>query len=219
MRRAGATVALAREAARRRSAILASLLAHGAVLAALIVAKPIGFRLSEVTVVEVSLIDAADVAPAPPEDTAGGSADSRSPETAPALLAGAAIAFLTETLRTREPAHEAPAHRLAPTQSAWAGLPVLAGAYAAGPAMRTIDWNAPLAMTTCFGPPDGARDLTSSNPDIPRACKAKFVMAAARMAPGKRDKNYDPNEPTSIFNIDQVPVVTDWDIMLNQMLR
>src|SRR5262249_427856 len=71
----------------------------------------------------------------------------------------------------------------------------------------------------CLALHKGGDNGASSDPAKQQRCKAKFATITGSTPPARRDKNYDPIEPTALHNIDWVPVLTDWDILLGQMSR
>jgi hypothetical protein len=194
---------------RERSAALASVLAHVAALVAILVARPDGLPRKAVEVIEVSVVTEVEIA-APPSDSFAGAGPADA-----SISPGAGIAYLGETLHAAG-AQSAPPDWTTPN-SALGNMRTIAKA--AVRATARLEWNTSAQALDCLALRNGDSSIVSRDPTMPQMCKGKLVAALGWTRPVHRDKNYAATQPTSLFNIDWVPVLTDWDILLNQMLR
>jgi len=196
-------IALCRDVTRRQSGVLVSVLVHSAALLALVLAKPNVSPPPAVHVIEVSLVLADPAIPALPAQS-----PTTSPPAHPIESADAAGAR-----RARPPSDWAAA-----PSSALGRMPAMSKLYASLYGRLEIDWGIAGALD-CLALHKGGDNGASSDPAKQQRCKAKFATITGSTPPARRDKNYDPIEPTALHNIDWVPVLTDWDILLGQMSR
>ena len=205
--RARSRLALCRGAMGRQSGLLVSLLAHAAALPALILAKssvtpPTGTQVIEASIVTVSPTLTALPSRPPPETP---------PERLPADAPHAAEPV--------DVADAAPAPNwVAASTSALGRMPAMSKLYASLYGKVAIDWGLTGALD-CLAFDNGGRIAAASDPAQQQTCKAQLLAVARPASPARRDKNYDPIEPTSLHSIDWVPVLTDWDILLGGMAR
>jgi len=205
--RARSRLAPCRRAMGRRSGLLVSLLAHATAVLALILAKPIVTPPAGIQAIEVSIVMGSPAITALP---------ARPPLESPSERLHADAPHATEPV---DAADAAPAANwvAAPT-SALGRMPAMSKLYAALYGKVAIDWGLTGALD-CLAFDNGGRTAAASDPAQQQTCKAQLLAIARPASPARRDKNYDPIEPTSLHNINWVPVLTDWDILLGGMAR
>ena len=205
--RARSRLARCRRAMGRRSGLLVSLLAHVAALLALILVKPSVTPPAGIQVIEVSIVMGSPAITALP---------SRPPLESPPERLPADAPHATEPVDVAD-ATPAP-NWVAAATSALGRMPAMSKLYAALYGKVAIDWGLTGALD-CPAFDNGGRTAAASDPAQQQTCKAKLLAVARPASPARRDKNYDPIEPTSLHNIDWVPVLTDWDILLGGISR
>ena len=205
--RARSRLALCRRAMGRRPGLLGSLLAHATALLALILAKPSVIPPAGMQVIEVSIVMTSPAITALP---------SRPPLESPPERLHADAPHATEPVDAANAAR-AP-NWVAASASALGRMPAMSKLYAVLYGKVAIDWGMTGALD-CLAFDNGGRTAAASDPVQQQTCKAKLLTVARPASPARRDKNYDPIEPTSPHNIDWVPVLTDWDILLGRMSR
>jgi hypothetical protein len=203
-------MALCRHVTTGRSGVLVSVLAHAAALLALILAKQSVSPPPRIQVIEVSLVMADPAVVALPHRPPMGAAADRGQRD------GASLTESSDAVPRRRP--EQP-NWIASTNSALGRMLAMSRLYAALYGKAEIDWGMSAGALDCLALDNGAHDVASSVAVKQQTCKAKLVTAAGSARRPSRDKNYDPIEPTSPHNVDWVPVLADWDILLGQMSR
>ena len=205
--RARSRLALCRRAMGRRSGLLMSLLAHATAVLALILAKPSVTPPAGIQAIEVSIVMGSPAITALPARPALESPPERLHADAP------------HATEPADAADAAPAPNwVAASTSALGRMPAMSKLYAALHGKVAIDWGITGALD-CLAFDNGGRTAAASDPAQQQTCKAQLLAVARPASPARRDKNYDPIEPTPLHNINWVPVLTDWDVLLGGMAR